>query len=210
MRYLLISCLVLFSACASQYKHLQQSSGDISCIQKFKPDFTRALYYTEVNVTSNYLSGLLLIKKMPDSSTRIVFSNQSGFKFFDFEFAANGDFKVYYIIDKLDKKPVILTLRKDFEIVMMQDKVMQNGFVKYDIATALRYYGFPEEKGYNYYITDSTCNQLIRMERASSKKAVVKVIMQNYKDGIPDTIGISHTGFKFDIGLKRLENENSN
>jgi hypothetical protein len=206
MRYLLISSLILFSACASQYKHLQQSTGDVSCIQKFKPDFTRSLYYTEVNVTGNYLSGLLLIKKMPDSSTRMVFSNQSGFKFFDFEFSSNGDFKVYYITDKLNKKPVILTLRKDFEIVMMQNKVMQNGFVKYDKDAALKYYGFPEEKGYNYYITDSTCNQLIRMERASSRKAVVKVIMQNFKDGVPDTIGISHTGFTFDIGLKRLEN----
>lgn len=209
MRYLLISCLLFLSACTSQYKSLQTSSGEISCLQKFKPDFTRALYYTEVNVTGKYLSGILLIKKMPDSSTRMVFSNQSGFKFFDFEFAENGDFKVNYIIDKLNKKPVITTLRKDFEIVMMQPNVMQHGFVKQDTA-GLKYYGFTEEKGYNYYITDSSCNDLIRMERASSRKAVVKAIMRDYKNGIPDTIGISHTGFQFDIGLKRLEQENSN
>jgi hypothetical protein len=204
MRYLLISGLFLLSACASQYKYLQQSSGDAGCLQKFKPDFTRALYYTAVNVTGKYLSGILLIKKMPDSSTRMVFSNQSGFKFFDFEFTANGDFKVNSVIDQLNKKPVLITLRKDFEIVMMNSKVMQNGFVKID-STGLKYYGFPEEKGYNYYITDPNCNDLVRMERASSKKAVVKAIMKNYKDGIPDTIGISHTGFQFDIGLKRLE-----
>ena len=203
MRYLLISSLFLLSACASQYKHLQQSSGDAGCLQKFKPDFTRALYYTTVNVTGKYLSGILLIKKMPDNSTRIVFSNQSGFKFFDFEFTANGDFKVDYVTTQLNKKPVLITLRKDFEIVMMQPHVMQNGFVKAD-STGLKYYGFPEEKGYNYYITDVNCNELIRMERASSRKAVVKAIMQNYKDGMPDTIGISHTGFQFEIGLKKL------
>src|SRR5438128_8324576 len=106
MRYLLISCLFFLCACASQYKQLQQSTGNADCLQKFKPDFTRALYYTTVNVTGKYLSGILLIKKMPDSSTRMVFSNQSGFKFFDFEFSASGDFKVYYIIDKLNKKAV--------------------------------------------------------------------------------------------------------
>ena len=207
MRCLLISCLFLLSACASSYKHLQQSAGNISCIQKFKPDFTRALYYTQVNITGKHLSGLLLIKKMPDSSTRMLFSNETGFKFFDFEFARNGDFKVHYVIDQLNKKPVLITLRKDFEIVMMQPNVLQNGFIKKDTATVLHYYGFPEEKGFNYYITDSTCNELVRMERASSRKPVVKVIMQNYKDGMPDTIGISHTGFNFDIGLKRTENE---
>ena len=206
MRCLLISFLLLLNACASQYKHLQQSTGDDSCLQKFKPDFTRALYYTQVNVTGKHLSGLLLIKKMPDSSTRMVFSNETGFKFFDFEFAANGDFKVHQIIDQLNKKPVLITLRKDFEIVMMQDKAMQNGFIKTD-TSGLKYYGFPEEKGYNYYITDSSCNELIRIERASSRKPVVKAIMKDYKNGIPDTIGISHTGFTFDIGLKRLESE---
>jgi hypothetical protein len=205
MRYLLISCLIFFSACASQYRHLQQSRGDISCIQKFKPDFTRALYYAQVNITGKHLSGLLLIKQMPDSSTRMVFSNETGFKFFDFEFAANGAFKAHYVIDQLNKKPVLITLRKDFEIIMMQPNVLQNGFIKKDTTTALHYYGFPEEKGFNYYITDPACNELVRMERASSTKPVVKVIMQNYKDGIPDTIGITHTGFKFDIGLKRLE-----
>lgn len=144
---------------------------------------------------------------MPDSSTRMVFSNQSGFKFFDFEFASTGDFKVHYITDQLNKKPVIITLRKDFEIVMMQDKTMQNGFTMYDTATHLHYYGFPEGKGYNYYITDADCNELVRMERASSKKVVVKVIMKDYKKGIPDTIGISHTGFTFDIGLKKIDGE---
>ena len=41
------------------------------------------------NVVGNHLSGLLLIKKMPDSSTRMVFSNEMGLGFFDFEFACH-------------------------------------------------------------------------------------------------------------------------
>lgn len=206
MRCLLISCIFLLSACASQYKHLHQVDGDISCLQKFKPDFTRVLYYTQVNVTGKHLSGILLIKQMPDTSTRLVFSNEAGYKFFDFEYSANGDFKVHQVIEQLNKKPVLITLRKDFEIVMMQNKVMQNGFVKSD-SSGVKYYGFPQEKGYNYYITDAGCNELIRMERASNRKAVVKAMMKDYKNGTPDTIGISHTGFQFDIGLKKLKEE---
>jgi hypothetical protein len=43
------------------------------------------------------------------------------------------------------------------------------------------------------------------MERASNKKTIVEAVMKNYQSGIPDTIGISHKTFEFNIGLKRIE-----
>jgi hypothetical protein len=92
--------MLVLTACSSSYKHLQRSQEDVSCIQKFKPDFTNALYYTEVNVIGNHLSGLLLIKLMPDSSTRMVFSNEAGFKFFDFEFAKDGISKCFTLLTR--------------------------------------------------------------------------------------------------------------
>jgi len=140
---------------------------------------------------------------MPDSSTRLVFSNEMGFKYFDFEFSAAGVFKVYYILPQMDKKAVLTTLRKDFELLLMQHLDTKNAFLlKKD---GLFYYGFPQTKGNNYYITDSTCRQLIRLERASRRKPVVMAVMQHYADGTPDTIGISHANFNFTIGLKKLK-----
>lgn len=206
MRYLLISSwILLLTACTSAYKHLQKTQGDVSCIQQFKPDFSNALYYTEVNVVGKHLSGLLLIKQMPDSSTRMVFSNEAGFKFFDFSFEKDGGFKVYYVIEQLNKKAVITTLRKDFEIILMHPVNMQHGFVKRDTASGNNYYTFPQEKGLNYYITDSNCKKMIRMERASKRKAVVEIHEFDSENGLPDSIGITHTQFNFNIGLKRLE-----
>ena len=206
MRCLLfISYLLILTACSSSYKHLQKTQEDVSCIEKFKPDFSNALYYTEINVTGKHLSGLLVIKLMPDGSTRMVFANEAGFKFFDFEFAANGNFKVFYIIDAMNKKAVITTLRKDFEIIMMQQANRQHGYMSRNLDSGYNYYAFPQQKGFNYYITDTSCSKLIRLERASSKKAVVKIQMQDYINRLPDTIGITHTNFSFDIGLKRLK-----
>jgi len=204
MRYLLLSSfLLIFMACSPAYKQMQAATGDAGSLQKFKPAFTVALYNTQVDVVGNHLSGLLLIKKMPDSSTRMVFSNEIGFKFFDFEFSADGNFKVYSIISKMNKKSVIKTLRHDFELVLMEKLADKNVSVR--TANGLLYYVYPQTKGYNYYITDSTGNKLIRMERASKKKTVVEAVMENYINGIPDTIGISHKTFNFTIGLKRLE-----
>lgn len=204
MRYLLLSsCLFMLFACSAAYKQMQTAAGDVNRLQKFKPAFSVALYNTHVDVMGNHLSGLLLIKKMPDSTVRMVFSNEIGFKFFDFEFSPDGAFKVYSVIKQMNKRSVLKTLRKDFELILMDR--LDSSEVSVRINNGLIYYVFPKSKGYYYYITDSTGDKLIRMERASKKKTVVEAIMENYINGIPDSIGISHKTFNFTIGLKRIE-----
>ena len=204
---ILSSCLLLLS-CAPVHNQMQSApdsyrGADVNVLQKFKPPFTVALYNTTVDVVGNHLSGLLLIKKMPDSSTRMVFSNEMGIGFFDFEFASDGKFKVYSIIKKLNKKSVIKTLQHDFELILMNNLDNSKAVVKTN--EGLIYFIFPQSKGFNYYITNQSGDNLVRMERASNKKTIVEAVMKNYTGGIPDTIGISHKTFEFNIGLKRIE-----
>lgn len=202
--YLILSSSLLFLlSCAPAHKAMQAATADVSGIQKFKPPFTVALYSTTVNVMGNHLSGLLLIKKMPDSSTRMVFSNEMGLTFFDFEFTPEGNFKVYSIIKKMDKKSVIKTLRHDFELILMN--TLDNSTASVRTENNQRYFIFPQTKGFNYYITNPEATELIRMERASSKKTIVEAVMLNYNNGVPDSIGISHKTFEFNIGLKKIE-----
>jgi hypothetical protein len=204
MRYLLLSsCFYVFIGCASIHQQMPLINKDISQLQKFKPVFNASLYYTTVNVVGNHLSGLLLIKKMPDSSTRLVFSNEMGFKFFDFEFALDGSFKVYAVIKQLNKKAVLKTLRKDFELILMENLKGEEASVR--SANGLIYYVIPKTRGFNYYITDSTGDKLVRLERASKSKTIVSATMEHYNIGVPDTIGIVHQTFHFIIGLKRIE-----
>jgi hypothetical protein len=194
--------VIFLSSCSSIYKGLPSVNGDVTCIQQFKPRFTAGLYKAQVEVVGRHLSGLLLLKIMPDSSTRLVFTSETGFKFFDFEFAADGSFKVYQVIKELNKKAVIKTLRKDFELILLYHTPAAKGYILK--KEGYHYYAFPQQKGVNYYVTDTACTQLVRMERASRRKAVVEAIMQQYVNGLPDTIGITHKNFNFTIGLKYL------
>lgn len=204
MRYLLLSsCLLFVGGCSSSYKHLQSIEGDATCLHQFRPQFTTAIYATQVNIIGNYLSGLLVMKTMPDSSIRLVFTNEMGLSFFDFEFAPQGSFKVLYIIKKMKRRAVIKTLRQDFELVLMRRQNMQKASI-FKSGDRI-YYAFPQKKGSNYYITDLNCDTLVGIEKASKRKAMVKVVMNDYNNGVPDTIGISHTNFHFTIGLKRLQ-----
>jgi hypothetical protein len=204
MNYLLSgSLLFLLLGCSPLHKHMQAVNGSAATLQQFKPSFKVALYNTKVDVVGNHLSGLLLIKKMPDSSTRMVFSNEMGFKFFDFEFAADGSFKVFSVVKQMNRKAVLKTLRKDFELVLMNK--LDSASMEIKKEGALIYYIFPQTKGFNYYITDSTGNELIKMERASKRKVVVEAIAKNYVDGVPDSIAIAHKTFNFTIDLKRIK-----
>lgn len=200
---ILSSCLFFMLSCSPAHKQMQTATADAQILQKFKPVFTVALYNATVDVAGNHLSGLLLIKKMPDSSTRMVFSSETGFTFFDFEFAANGDFKVHFVIKKMNKKSVIKTLQHDFELVLMNTVNYSESSVRTNKREL--YFIFPQTKGFNQYITNAEGTEMVRMERASNKKVIVEAVMKNYINGIPDTIGISHKTFEFNIGLKRLE-----
>lgn len=204
--YLILSSSLFFLlSCSPAYKQMQSAGADVNVLQKFKPNFTVALYNTTVDVVGNHLSGLLLIKKMPDSSTRMVFSNEMGLGFFDFEFKPDGEFKVYSIMKKLNKKSVIQTLQHDFELVLMNN--LDNSKVITKTSEGLIYFIFPQTKGYNYYITNQSGTELVRMERASNKKTIVEAVMGNFAKVAPDSIGISHKTFEFNIGLKRIERE---
>ncbi|MBW8684072.1 hypothetical protein [Chitinophaga rhizophila] len=205
MRFLLLNSILLvglLSGCSSAYKNLQQTNGDVHCITKFRPQFKNTLYSTQVDVLKHHLSGLLFFKQMPDSSLRVVFANEMGFKFFDFEFTKDGGFFKHYMLPKMDKKAVVKTLRSDFELVLLQPD-LSKAQIKRD--KDYHYTVVPTEKGNNYYITDTTCQELVRIEKSSSRKPVVKVWMQDYTAGVPDTINIRHQGFKFNISLQRVQ-----
>jgi hypothetical protein len=203
MRYLLFISLVLFFyGCSNAYRGMTAVPGNAACLERFKPHFIKTLYRTRVDLTGNHLSGILLIKLMPDSSTRMVLSNEMGFSYFDFAFAADGSFRVFYILPKMNKKAVITTLRKDFELVLMQHLDSQQPQIRR--REGLTYYRFPQASGSYYYITTNNCGQLVRMERAGRHKPVVAAVMSGSGQGVPDSIGITHNNFNFTIGLKKI------
>ncbi|SEW54814.1 hypothetical protein [Chitinophaga arvensicola] len=206
MRYFLLSSFValvlLVGSCRSVYKELQPASGNVQCIRQFSPQFTSTLYSTQVDILKHHLSGLLFFKQMPDSSIRVVFANEMGFKFFDFEFDQQGRFTKHYLMPKMDKKAVVKTLQQDFALVLLHPD-LQAAHMATD--NRYRYVVVPTEKGNNYYITDTACTQLIRIEKSSKRKPAVTVWMQHYNNGIPDTINIRHEHFKFNISLQKVE-----
>jgi len=196
-----LSSFWLFSACASYTSHLQPLNTTSDCIQKLKPTFTADWYNASVDVMGHHISGLLLFKTMPDSSLRIVFTNEVGVTFFDFEFATDGKFTAKQAVNKFGNKAVITTLRKDFELMLL-----------HRTGTSLQcftsgneiWYASPAKKETDYFITDKDCTSLLRAEKVSKRKKKVEMRMTGARHLAPDSVHLQHYTFNMQISLKKL------
>jgi hypothetical protein len=193
----------LFICCASEYKSLQPATLDKVCIEKIRPRGLNTSWYTaSVDVMGRHLSGLVLVKNQPDSSTRVVFTNEAGITFFDFEFDKRGAFAVKRVIPQLNKRPVIHTLRKDFELLL--GIPFRHPLKAWASSNQERWYGTNQKNETAYFITQADCASLLRIELGSKRKRKTSLILKGENLMTPDSIRISHYTFNMQIELKKL------
>ena len=152
-------------------------------------------------MTGKHLSGLVLFKTMPDSSLRIVFTNEAGVKFFDFGFLPDGSFKAYSVIKQLNKKPVVKTLQQDFELILMRKVGRETPSIYHD-GNHLKF-GFEGKKNTDYVVTDMDCGRLIQLEKANGNDSKTKATLFG-QTSTPDSILVKHLTFNMEIKLKKL------
>lgn len=201
MRFLICS-LIVFTGCASDYKGLTAIAPDNDCIEKTRPRVLgNGWFDASIDVVGKHMSGLLLIKHMPDSSSRVVFTNEAGVKFLDFEYAANGNFKVYHILEQLNKKAVVKLLRNDFKLIL--GLPFQNSKVLAFQAGNEVYNKVSEGSKSHYFVTEKGCLSLNRIESGSSRKRVTTLKL--FGDASePDSLHLQHHTFAMKMTLKKL------
>jgi hypothetical protein len=202
MRCLLFS-LLLFCGCASDYKTLRLIPADQLCVSKLRPAGIQTSWFdASIDVIGKHISGLLLVKEMPDSSSRIVFTNEAGVKFFDFEFTEPGDFKVHHVIRQLDKKPVIRLLQNDFSL-LLGIPFRTSSWQSWETANEI-FYGVKQKSETAYFITGKDCASLQRVELGSKRKRKVSMRFFGNDQRQPDSIQLQHHTFAMEIILKKI------
>jgi hypothetical protein len=199
----LLFSIIAGSGCSSEYKSMHSISIEQPCIEKLKPRGLHTSWYNaSIDVVGKHISGLLLIKHMPDSSTRIVFTNEAGVKFLDFEFSDNNQFSVHHILRQMDKKPVIRLLQKDFSL-MLGLPFQQGRWQAWQNGVEV-YYGVREKKETHYFITGQDCASLHRIESGSRRKRKVSLTLFGNDLKKPDSINLQHHTFAMHITLRKL------
>ncbi len=202
MRILLLSSLIFLLSCSKTTTNNFQVRKGNACLQSLKPKIKSVLFNTQVDILNHHLSGLLLMKQLNNDTTRIVFTNEMGLKYFDFEFTSN-DFKVIYCIKKLNRKILLNQLQKIFNLVLMNNNDL-NGF-QLAKSDSEKSYVLDNHKEQTYYITDTHCSTIFRIEILDKQTKKIIINLDAKKNGIAENINIKYQTFKFDINLKQIE-----
>jgi hypothetical protein len=86
----------------------------------FGNDFRKGLYKATLDISRHHLAGFIFIKKVSDTSYRILFSNEFGMQIFDFEFLEN-EFIVHYCFPSMDRKSLLEIMETDFRILLFSN-----------------------------------------------------------------------------------------
>jgi len=149
------------------------------------------------------LSGLLILKQLDDSTIRAVFQNEVGLTLFDFEWNKQYVFKVVSIIPQMNKTPLILALKKDFEILMqLQLNATAAQISNHNTTSALHY---PLARGFVAYEVANKKIQSIKVYNTGKTYITFTPSTAYEIASLPDEMVIKHHKAKFTITLKSLE-----
>jgi len=175
-------------------------------IEQWKPvfdtSFQKGLFRTTMDIRKNHLTGFIFIKKVSDTSYRILFSNEIGMKFFDLEFR-QGEFIVHYCFPSMDRKSLLKLLDSDFRILFFSNNgIKKISLVKTEKKNETIFKIKSEQGKWNYQISTPTGKIFFI---GSIKRFISKTIIKlDYSDGITTGINISNPMIKLNISMNLI------
>ena len=113
--FLFIFCLIpavqLRSQPVDKQDGLQQT-----WIPPLGKNFDKALFKVSLDISKIHLTGLLFIKQTSDTSTRIIFTNEMGMKYFDLEFFPE-QLMIHYCFPSMARKSLLKIIEFDFRLL---------------------------------------------------------------------------------------------
>lgn len=199
---LLFSILLSLSACTSYYSKLTRAEMNPGCGDHIRPSPPSTAWFdASIEVSGHHFSGLMLIKLMPDSSHRIVFTTETGFTLFDFALSRKGDFEKKYILSRLDRRPVVNTLRDDLILAL---GLPFDGRETIWFRENEWYFQRRHGRTLYYYIADHECTRLRRLESGTRRKRMVSVEFSGEAWPTPSEVVIRHHTFPMVMILKKM------
>jgi hypothetical protein len=149
----------------------------------------------------------MVIKPFTINSYRVLFITEIGIKIFDMEFNKNGDFRLHYCLDALNRKLVIKILKNDIGLMLdsipkTNIRTLQN---RENGRTIIR---AKDNTGVKYYFLGYKTNRVDKI--IQTRGLFKKMEMQFYSNNgyELDSVKISHNNINLSINLSIL-NENN-
>lgn len=171
----------------------------------FQCDSCQYVYKTTIDVLKNHFSGLMVMKAMDSSTHRVVMITEVGLKIFDLEFSHGKEPVVHYIMEPLNRKMLIKTLKNDIGLLIADYSVPPKLFVDKHSGDVVYRYKYNGKK--NDYLRTGKDKKPYSIRQ--SKGIVNKVNVQLFAGDSerPDSIKLSHTNSSLRINLYSIKEE---
>ncbi|MDN4030846.1 hypothetical protein [Chryseobacterium gambrini] len=157
------------------------------------------VYKCQMDIYKNHVSGILIIKKISETTHRVVLTSDFGNKLIDFEISED-DFKLNYVLPDLDKKIVINFLRNDFQQLLKQKYPVTESF---ENENSKIYLSKIDKKGY-YLFFNKENNLLKQIVYTKNNKEKIDFTFDAKKNTFADSLNLQHKDFKINIKLFQI------
>lgn len=198
-RFLVISfVLILCNSCALQTTEGLRSAP-ITKAEVINPYFSSSaidyIYKAKIDIYGKYFGGILIIKKVADDAHRVVFTTEFGSKVFDFLY--KGDtFVNNFVLEDLDKKIIVNTLRKDFKLLITETAKVLEQYT----SEGSQIYKTKSENRFNFYFFKDEDSFLSKIVQTSKSKEKVTIVFISEEE-VAQQIAIDHSNIKLKIDL---------
>lgn len=177
-------------------------------ISWFQCDSCQYVYKTTIDVLKNHFSGLMVMKAMDSSTHRVVMITEVGLKIFDLEFSRGKDPEVHYIMEPLNRKILIKTLKNDIGLLIADYPFPPQLLVDKHSGDLVYRYKYNGKK--NDYIRSGKDKKpyFIRQSKGIINKVNVQLFAGDSES--PDSIKLSHTNSSLRINLYSIMEESKN
>lgn len=163
------------------------------------------VYKCQMDIYKNHVSGILIIKKLNETTHRVAMTSDFGNKLIDFEISEN-DFKLNYVLPDLDKKIVINFLKNDFQQLLKRkypvSESFENGHAKIYLSKA-------DNKAY-YLFFNKENGMLKEIVYTKNNKEKIDFTFEAKKHIFADSLNLQHKDFKINIKLFQITETEQN
>lgn len=157
------------------------------------------VYKCQMDIYNNHFSGILIIKKINQTTHRVVMTSDFGNKLIDFEIA-DQDFKLNYVLPDLDKKIVINFLKNDFQRLLKREYPVTESFEDDNSKIYLS-----KIDNQSYYLFFNKDNSLLKkVVYTKNNKEKIDFTFDAKKHIFADSIDLQHKDFNINIKLFQI------
>ena len=171
----------------------------------YDTSFQKALFQGSFDISKHHISGLFFIKRMPEKTFRIVFTNELGMKFFDLEIG-NTVFIVHFCYPSLNKKALLKLLGNDFRLLLLPVNTVIRMKRLGSKDPSFERFGVRTRGGDFYYTYFHETGKICRIQ--TSKTLIGKTDLRVEYSGLslPHHIALSNPTVRLHIRLTLLNN----